>query len=272
MLKVFDSHTHVQFPNYDQDRKEVIERALKNGVGMINVGTDKKTSALAAEIAERYPKDPIYASVGLHPTDIKEGFDYEYYKKLAQKEKVVAVGECGLDYFRLENKNKEEEIKKQKELFIEQIKLATDLSLPLMVHCRPSAGSEDAYEDLYKIIKPFADKISNVVIHFFIGSAETAKKFLELGFYFTFGGVITFTKDYDETIKRVPLEKILTETDAPFVAPQSQRGKRNEPSFITEVVEKLAEIKNISPKEMANYSWQNAQKAFNLTLPPRFFR
>jgi len=292
-MKFFDSHTHLQFAAYNNDRKEVLQRALNAGVYMINVGTQKETSQAAVELSENY--DSLFAVVGIHPSHTYSSFhdkqelvsteksetkeetlDFDYYKKLASHKKVVAVGECGLDYFRINETKNQEIIKtKQKEVFREHIELAKEVGKPLMIHCRPSfakasegkpnSKSEDAYEDLYNILKPETGKIAGAVIHFFVGTPDTAKKFLDLGFYFTFGGVITFARDYDETIKLIPLEKILLETDAPYVTPAPHRGKRNEPSYVVEVYKKMAELKDIPLEELTEKILENNERVFGIS-------
>jgi len=294
--RFFDVHTHVQFAAFKDDYREVIERALAMGVWMVNVGTQKDTSKSAVEIANQY-KEGVYATIGLHPIhtsksfhDIDElgpsfaeapavakaledrsagkgetakgfsgrgeEFDYNTYKKLAEDPKVVAIGECGLDYFRV---NGEEARKKQKEAFLAQIELAKDVKKPLMIHCR------NAFSDLIDVLQPKTYNPKPSVIHFFTGSKDDAKTLLEMGFYFTFGGVITFTRDYDEVIKMIPLDRILSETDAPYVAPAPHRGKRNEPAYVLEVVKKLAEIKGISENELQGRISANAVRVFGLS-------
>ncbi len=257
-MKLIDIHAHVNFPNFDPDRGEVVMRALEGGVGMINVGTDLETSKSAVALAHEYENDPVWATVGVHPTDINDQIDWENFKKLAEDKKVVAIGECGLDYFHVKDPSERE---KQKEIFIKQIAIASEVGKPLMIHCRPSLGTQDAYEDILKILGG-----GRVVgdVHFFAGSLEIAKQFLTLGFTLSFTGVITFTKDYDEVIKATPLEQIMAETDCPFVAPVPYRGKRNEPSYVAEVVKRLAEIKGITAEEMATQTLANAKRVFSL--------
>ncbi|OGG40241.1 hypothetical protein A2116_02285 [Candidatus Jorgensenbacteria bacterium GWA1_49_17] len=282
MVKYFDAHTHVQFKAFANDCREVINRAAENGVGMVLVGTQKDTSQGAVELAREY--ENVYAAVALHPihtsasyhdaeelgdspeakgfTSRGEVFDYEYYKKLALDERVVAIGECGLDYFRL-GENREEQITKQKQAFAEQIKLAHDVKKPLMIHCR------SAFPDLIETLifnSKFLIPDNPGIIHFFTGTVHDAKRLLDLGFCFTFGGVITFVRDYDEAIKTIPPEKILSETDAPLVTPVPYRGKRNEPAYVVEVVKKLAEIKNIPEEEMRTRILENAERVFSIKL------
>ena len=272
----FDAHTHVQFAAFEKDYKEIIERALNQGVNLVNVGTQKDTSRKAIELAHEF--EGVWAVVGLHPihtnksyhdsqelggdkefTSRGEEFDHEFYKKLALDPKVVAIGECGLDYFRI--KNNELGIKdKQKEVFIKQIELAKEVGKPLMIHCR------EAFQDLIEVLRTQVSLLNTPpgIIHFFSGKKDEAKILLEMGFYFTFGGVITFTHDYDEIVKIVPLDRILSETDAPYVTPVPYRGKRNEPSYVIEVVKKLAEIKEVSLGEITDQVFQNTVKIFSL--------
>ena len=198
----------------------------------------------------------MFATVGLHPNDNKkEVFDHEAYKNLAlSSSRVVAIGECGLDYFRGAD---EAEKARQKDIFIKQIKLAKELNKPLMIHCR------EAFEDLIKILQEVGGGFSGVV-HFFNGTTQNAKVLLDMGFYFSFGGVLTFTRDYDEQVKFIPLDKILLETDAPYVAPVPYRGKRNEPLYVVEVAKKIAEIKGATLEEVAHLTTNNALSVFGI--------
>lgn len=263
-MKLFDSHCHLHFPQFDDDREEIINWLKESGIKVVNVGTDLEDSKKAIELAKKYP-DQMWASIGLHPNDAPNtDFDYESYKTLAQSNGVVAIGECGLDYFRI--KNNELGIKeKQKDIFKKQIELAKELGKPLILHCRPSAGSQDAYEDVLHILNSyFIIHNSNLtgVSHFFAGSKETAKKFLDLGFYIGFAGPITFAPEYQELVEFVPLDKILIETDAPFAAPAPHRGKRNEPAYVEFVARKIAEWKNTSFDKVAAQTHNNAMILF----------
>jgi TatD DNase family protein len=278
MIEYFDSHTHLQFPIYNKERKNLIEKTLQGGVGFVDVGTNKKTSEEALILALEYEHQPIYAAVGLHPihthknnfldkNELSSGesfeeFDYALYKKLAENKKVVAIGECGLDYYRIKDNDLEIK-KKQRKVFEEQIKLSIEVKKPLMIHCR------NAYQDLFSIIQSFKSMLPETpgIVHFFAGTKEDAQKFLELGFYFTFGGVITLTRDYDEVVKFIPKDKILLETDAPYVAPKTNRGKTNEPLFIKETYERAGEIKNISLDTLKNQVLENNEKVFRIGLP-----
>ncbi len=275
-MEFFDAHTHVQFSAYDADREEVIHRALDSGVQMVNVGTQLDTSRRAIELAEEH--ESVYAAVGLHPihthksyhdaqelgggdaakafTSRGEEFNIESYRKLAVHPKVVAIGECGLDYYRLEGEDREVKIEKQKAAFSLQVILAREVKKPLMIHCR------GAFPDLISILKGSSYGTKPGIAHFFSGTANEAQELLELGFSFTFGGVITFAREYDEVISLIPLDRILSETDAPYVAPTPYRGKRNEPAYVVEVVKKLAELKNVPVEKMAEQIALNAKNIF----------
>lgn len=289
---LFDSHTHVHFPAYDSDRNEVIKRAQTAGVKMITVGTQLSTSKSAIELAEKYSND-VWATVGFHPShvvvgcsDVSVGATTSWYhdkneqasaepeefnvtelEKLARHPKVVAIGECGLDYYRLTTDNQQLTTTKnlQKDIFIQQVELAKKVNKPMMIHCRPSKGTDDAYNDLLAAISK--SQITNPkIVHFYVGSLVMTKKLMESDFYFTFGGVITFGRDYDEVIKYIPLDRILLETDAPYVAPVPYRGQRNEPAYVIEVAKKLAEIKNTTYEEVVKTITENNQRVFGLQL------
>src|SRR3989344_2372040 len=260
---LFDSHSHLHFRQFDNDREEIIKKLRNFDIKTINVGTDFKESEKAIVLAKKYP-DFMCASIGLHPNDnLKENFDADKYRELAKNEKVVAIGECGLDYFRSPS---ETEIKRQKEIFIKQIELAKELNKPMIFHCRPSVGTQDAYEDAVEILKYENLNIlnGNGVAHFFSGSKETAEKFLDLGFYISFAGPITFASEYREVVKFVPIGKILLETDAPFAAPAPYRGRRNEPAYVEFVARKIAEWKRLSFEAVAQHTVENTEKLFQI--------
>lgn len=276
MPKYIDIHSHVNFTAFDIDRDEVIKRALDNDTWVINVGTQVDTSRQAVEIANNH-KEGVYAIIGLHPihtgksfhdkqelgdegsefTSRGEVFDKNIYRELLKDDKVVAIGECGLDYYRTEM----ESIENQKKAFIEQIELANEIGKPLMLHIR------DAYSDALQILKEYA-KVKGVV-HFFAGSLENAKDFIDFGFSLSFTGAITYPPrkngkncDYVEIIKSIPLDMILTDTDSPYIAPVPYRGKRNEPVYVKEIVKKIAEIKGLPEIEVAEAIIANAKKLF----------
>lgn len=252
----------------------------ESGTWTIAVGSSREASEKAVELANK--EEGIFASVGLHPIHSSvcshdpaesdcvagvetpaEEFDYDFYKKLAADKKVVAIGECGLDFFHLDETTKDlsAQAGKQKKIFLKQIELANEIGKPLMLHIR------DGYKDALEIIKKHAKVKGNV--HFFAGDLKTAKEFLDLGFTLSFTGVITYppkvgVPDYAEIIKNIPIEMIMAETDAPYVAPMPYRGKRNEPVFVSEVVKKIAEIKGLPVEETASILVANARRVFKI--------
>ena len=281
----FDVHGHIQFPVFDNDRNEVIKRAREAGIKMIAVGTQASTSKMAIEVAHQFPKD-VWATVGFHPSHAvpghyqdkneqsetkPENFDIKILRELAADSKVVAISECGFDFFypltqQLGAGVRDDSAKKaQENVFSEQAYLAKELNKPLMMHCRPSKGTDNAYEYALEVLKDPSFNSLPKIMHFYAGSLEMAKKLANLGFYFTFGGVITFAKSYDEIIKYLPLDRIFAETDCPYVAPQSHRGKRNEPVYVVEVVQKLAELKGLDFEKTAEDLYGNLIKIFNLS-------
>lgn len=287
--RLIDAHAHVNFNAFQEDSSEVIQRTLEQRVGVILVGSQIDTSRRAVEFTHMYPEG-VYAAVGLHPIHLTEGywdhneigapkemmvkdfrsrkeeFNYASYKELGEDSKVVAIGECGLDYFRVEDaaevrprlwgRTSAKEI--QQNTFRGQIHLAKELHKPIMVHCR------DAYDDCLGILREEKTDEIGGNIHFYVGDWETAKKFLDLGFYLSFTGVITFTHQYDEVIKNMPLDYLMVETDAPYVAPIPYRGKRNEPLYVEEVAKRIAEIRGITFEEVARATTQNAVRLFNI--------
>lgn len=279
MPTYIDIHSHVNFKAFDEDRDVVIQRALENDTWVINVGTQIDTSKKAVEIAREY-KEGVYAIIGLHPihtgasfhdekelgvggaefTSRGEVFDKEKYLELLRDPKVVAVGECGLDYFRCT----EESIEKQKIAFIGQIEIANEIGKPLMLHIRnnPENKELNAYSDALELLKQHAKVKGDV--HFFAGSWEDAKGYLDFGFTLSFTGVITFASSYDEVIRNTPLDMIMSETDAPYVSPVPYRGKRNEPLYVSEIVKKIAEIKGLPEREVAEAIINNAKRVFKI--------
>lgn len=282
MPKYIDIHSHVNFNAFDVDRDEVISRALQNDTWVINVGTQIDTSRNAVALANKY-EEGVYAVIGLHPIhtgashhdekELGEGnkeftsrgeiFDKQAYGELLRDPKVVGIGECGLDYYHMD----ENSIKKQKENFIAQIEIANEFNKPLMLHIRNNPNNSErnnnnAYIDTLTLLKEHAKVKGDV--HFFAGNLDEAKAFLDFGFTLSFTGVITFTHDYDEVIKYTPLDMIMSETDSPYVAPVPYRGKRNEPVYVQEIVKKIAEIKNLPEEEVAKAIISNARRVFGI--------
>lgn len=275
-FRYVDAHTHVNLAAFAEDHAEVIARAHEAGVALINVGTQQDTARRAVELAEAYDEG-VYAVVGLHPvhtaksfhdtqelggegkefTSRGEQFDAAFYRELAQHEKVVALGECGLDYYRLDT----DTVAKQRDAFIAQIELANTVGKPLMLHIRPGAEG-DAYRDAWELLKEHATVRGNV--HFFAGTIEDAKRFYDIGFSTSFTGVITFTHDYDEVVRYAPKDLIHAETDAPYVAPVPHRGTRNEPLHVREVVKKMAEIRGEDEEVLRLQLRENARTLFGV--------
>jgi TatD DNase family protein len=266
MPNYFDAHSHLNFKQFDADRDTLIARMREEGVWTITVGTDAETSQEAVALAEMH--NVIFATVGIHPTDWESEFDENVFCKLAKNKSVVAIGECGLDYYRI--KNDELRIKeKQKDIFAKQIELAHELGLPLMIHGRPSAGTMDAYQDILDILITNNKQLATNNpgnIHFFVGNTEIAAKFLNMGFTLSFDGPITFTREYDEAVRYVPLDMLLAETDAPFAAPEPYRGARNEPLYVKEVVRALARVRREDEDIVREQTVANALRVFRIAL------
>ncbi len=259
IMKFFDSHCHLQLSQFDADRDTVLAHMQEKEVGAIVVGTDFATSKTAVELAEKH--DFLWASIGLHPNDnLEEKFDEASFATLATHPKVVAIGECGLDYFR--SGGTPEEKSAQKERFVAQIELAKKSNKALIVHCR------NAHEDTLEILSSYSSELENkklsAVIHFFTGSGELAKKYLDLGCYLSFPGPITYTNMYDESIRVALIDRILCETDSPFAAPVPFRGKRNEPVYVEEVVKKIAAMKSLATQIVAEHMVKNSRTVFGI--------
>lgn len=284
--RYIDTHAHVNINAFKEDAKAVILKCEEEGVAMINIGTQRDTSKRAVELAREFKN--CFAVVGLHPihtsasyhdeqelgenmkafTSRGEEFDTTYYRDLATDKKVVAIGECGLDYYRLEKDTKAV----QEKAFIAQIELANELNLPLMIHTRDAKGNSasvkaevgvgNVYDDTYEILKTYAKVPFNV--HFYAGTYEQAKKFFDIGGSVSFTGVITFAKDYEEVVKNSPLDLIHAETDCPYVAPVPYRGQRCEPWMVKEVYKKIATIKNEDEDSVREQLITNANKLYHL--------
>jgi len=262
-LSYIDIHSHLYFKDFDSDREELIGRMKEAGIATISIGTRLETSKESITLAERYSH--LYACVGLHPGDVVSMDVPEELEVLAEHEKVVAIGECGFDYFRLEGDYLD--IKKsQKKVFEHQVELALKVKKPLMLHSRPSKGSQDAYHDTLDILESYYKTNSELSgnAHFFAGDMDVLKRFLNIGFSVSFTGVLTFTHDYDELVRFAPLESLHAETDAPFVAPAPHRGARNSPEYVPHVVSAIARIKEEEEEIVKNTLISNARKLFKL--------
>lgn len=259
-MKLIDSHCHLDMDPLSRDIKGAVERAAKaDVVEMINIGASLRGSERSLEIAEKYPN--IWATVGLHPHEAGEILDFEgtmeRIEELAGGDQVVGIGEIGLDYFAMQNTKEE-----QKKLFVSQLELAQKMELPIVIHIR------DAWDDFFRIISDY--KLKGVV-HCFTGDEKIAGKVIDTGFYLGFTGFVTFEQSkFDhirEAVKAVPLNRLLIETDAPFLAPEPYRGKTNEPAYVAEVDRKVAELKGATFEKVAEETYNNTHKLFNLTSP-----
>jgi TatD DNase family protein len=264
-MKYFDAHCHIQFTAYDEDRADVLMRMTEAEVGGLVVGVDLITSRLATELVAGRPD--FFASVGLHPNDTDEPYDANAFGVLAQNPNVVAIGECGLDYYRPDEP--EAVKKKQKEIFEQQIELAVKYNKPLIIHSRPSKGTQDAYHDTIDMLtskkREYGDKLKGDM-HFFVGGIDEARVFVDLDFTMSYTAVITFARDYDEVIRFIPLMHLLTETDSPYVAPAPNRGKRNEPLAVREVVKAMAGIRGEDEESVRQAILKNAARIFSFSL------
>ncbi len=279
-----DTHCHLNFNDYKEDALEIAKKTLLADTEMIVVGSMLRTSARAVDFAEKFSKG-VYSAIGLHPCHLinqvveNEKDEDDKYKFIAQAEvykeedyqklidssnKVVAIGEIGLEYFRLPGDKKElDRIKElQRQVFKQQLNLAKKNNLPIIIHCR------EAHDDLYSILYDFVEgkTLSEDwgVIHCFSGDYELAKKYNSLGLKISFTGLITFANQWNEVIKKIPLEKIMVETDSPYLSPLPYRGKRNEPLNVKEVVKKIAELKNLEIEKVAEVTYNNAKRLFKI--------
>ncbi len=276
-----DTHCHLNFKDFKDDRDEVLKRSLDNNIWVINVGSQLSTSQRAVEIAEQYDEG-VYAIIGLHPIHLypqhvdepeqnldfdarAEKFDKEAYKKLAESKKVVGIGEMGIDYFHMPDGYDEQEVKNyQKQVFLQGLELAQELDLPVTIHTRPSKNSFDAYDDVLEVLEKA--NYNKCVVHCFGGNIQQAKRFLDMGLLLSFTGIVTFKNapEIQEIAKITPLEQMMVETDSPYLSPEPNRGKRNEPSYTQFVAEKIAEIKGIEFSKVADATTNTARKFFNI--------
>ncbi|MCM3064678.1 TatD family hydrolase [Bacillus altitudinis] len=253
---LFDTHAHLNAEQYNEDLEQVIERAKSEKVEkIVVVGFDRPTITRAMELIEAY--DFMYAAIGWHPVDAIDMTDEDlaWIKELSQHEKVVAIGEMGLDYYW--DKSPKDV---QKEVFRRQIALAKEVNLPIIIHNR------DATEDVVTILKEERAAEVGGIMHCFTGSLEIAKACMEMNFYISFGGPVTFknAKKPKEVVKDIPSDRLLIETDCPYLTPAPFRGKRNEPSYVKYIAEQIAELREISFEELAALTTENAKKVFRI--------
>ncbi len=280
----FDTHSHLNVDVFNPDIDKVIKRALEGYTSMVIVGTDYKSSKKALEIANKY-QNGVWAAVGLHPLSLQpmieetdhgpkeipaEIFNYDMYGVLAKFPKTVAIGEIGLDYAWREMDQDIETLKKNQQIVLQtQLKLARHFDLPVIIHCR------QAHDDLLVLLQEFRQEYKDRlpkdrpwgVIHCFSGDENLAWQYFNLGLIISFTGLITFSQRWDELIRKVPADKIMIETDAPYMTPEPYRGKRNEPVLVKYVAQRIAEIRGTDIRRMAEITTENARRFFKLDRP-----
>lgn len=266
-LDYIDIHSHLNLAPLTENQEAIIARMRDLKVGTITVGTGLETSRAAVQIAENYP-DVCWATVGFHPcadhapdeTTTEGAHEWEEVSALARHDKVVAIGETGLDYF---HENTEASRAHQTVLFKKHINLAVEVAKPLMLHVRSSKGSDDAYYDALEILKEvgYAGRAN---FHFFSGSAECMQAIVNAGHTVSVDGPITFVAEYDDMIRAVPLDKIMVETDAPYAAPKPYRGKPCEPWMVTEIAQRVADLKEMELDVMIKQLRANTQNFFGI--------
>lgn len=265
-MRLIDTHCHPQMGDYDGDRPEMIQRSLDAGTGLIAIGTTITDSLAGLRLAEQYPHDPVWAAIGVHPTDEDiEDVNVEDLAALLPNAKIVGIGECGLDYFRLAP---DEDRQLQIDLFEQHVLLAQQTNLPLIIHCRDKNGMFGAYDDVYAILT--RHRVDRFVMHCFSGDWVQAEKFLALGGMLSFTGIVTFPKSemMQDVVRRTPLDRMMVETDAPFLAPVPHRGKRNEPAYVDFVAKQVADLRGTTVEDIATATTANARRFFGLEKRP----
>jgi TatD DNase family protein len=260
-----DSHAHLEGPRFDSDRNDVVARAREAGVASvlaIGTGDGPGTLDCAVKLADQY--EFVYATVGIHPHEAEQATDSDFQalERLAQHSKVIAWGEIGLDYF---YNHSPREV--QRRVFLKQLQLAQTAKLPIVIHCRPSQNSEDAWEDCLNLLQEhWAANGLGGILHCFTGTWAHGKRALDMGFMISFAGNLTFPKAQQirDAAKEVPLDRVLIETDSPFLAPVPYRGKRNEPAFVKEVARQLGELRGLSTEAVGHLTAQNFYRFFSL--------
>lgn len=268
---LIDSHCHLNFMSFDPDRDQVVQRARENGVaGILNPGIDLITSQEAIEFSEKYPG--VYAAVGVHPNEATKWDDHtkEALVELSKEAKVIAIGEIGLDYYR-----QRASIELQKMIFQEQLQIARAVEMPVIIHTRNrDSGDLTAMRDVLDILEAWCNGLHvhqtalaerPGVLHSFSGDLNLAQRAIDMGFMIGFTGAVTFTnaKELQDLVAKIPVENILIETDAPFLAPHPYRGSRNEPAQVRLVADKIADIHNLDPEIVAKNTASNTERLFN---------
>ena len=253
-MRLIDSHCHLTDEAFDDDRLFILNDLSNFGIrGIINPATNLSDSKMAIELAEEY--DNFYAMAGIHPEEVDDitEKDLEELEKLAQNEKVIAIGEIGLDYYWTDDNKK-----KQKEIFIHQLELARKVEKPAVIHVR------DSKDDVIEILKDYQDL--KIQIHCFSDDLETLEKYMQMGFYISIGGVVTFNNGINEqnAARNVPIEKLMLETDSPYLTPEPYRGLRNDPRRVVEVARKVAELRDMKMDKLAKRTYNNTKEFFNL--------
>ncbi|MFC1638970.1 TatD family hydrolase [Patescibacteria group bacterium] len=294
-LKLIDAHCHINFSAYRDDADEVISRSLDEGIGMFAVGSQSTTSRRAVEYADRF--DDVWAVIGLHPIHLfeqdvdesetpggegaqfrsrAEEFDEKFYRGLIKgSDSVVGIGECGLDYYHRPGGVDSDEFRaRQQDAFRAQIELALDTGLALMIHSRDAAdGSTDVHGDIIALLREYADRGLRGDVHCFSGSPDQAQEYLKLGLYLSFTGNVTYKPrrsdiergwTLEDVVRAVPPERILVETDAPYLTPVPHRGERNEPRYVRYVAERIAEIKGLARDDFSEQTLQNTRELFRI--------
>jgi len=261
---LIDSHAHIDLATFDIDREQVFARARQGGIrAIINVGLDAESSRASLEMTKQY--DDVFSTVGFHPHEaskMKDG-DLKTLAELAQDDRVVAVGEIGLDFYRNLSARKSQE-----QAFKKQLDLAVELGLPVVVHCR------NAHREVYKILSGWvkstlsAGRLRRGVIHCFSGDIELAQRYIEIGFYISLAGSVTYPSagELVQVAREIPLDRLLLETDAPFLAPQAYRGKRNEPAYVALIAEKVAQVREVPREKVAEEAAKNTISLFRLPI------
>lgn len=261
---LIDSHAHIDLPTFDRDREQVLARARQGGVRVVlNIGLDLKSSRASLALARKY--DDVFSTVGFHPHGASEmkDEDLKTLGELAQDDRVVAVGEIGLDFYRNLSSRKS-----QIEAFKKQLDLAVELGLPVVVHCR------QAHQEVFNILSDWvrstlsAGRLRRGVIHCFSGDVELALRYIDIGFYISLAGSVTYPSAGEllQVAREIPLDRLLLETDAPFLAPQAYRGKRNEPAYVALIAEKVAQVREVTREVVAGMAAENTISLFKLPI------
>ena len=247
-MRIYETHAHLDFDDYKKDRDDILKSCFKAGVErIINIGIDVKSTQNGIDLSEKYPQ--IKATGGYHPSTVQE-YDESKLQALLKHKNIVALGEIGLDYYRLYNP-----VDLQKKVFEAQVKIAMDLNLPIVVHDR------EAHEDCMAILEKYNPV--KVVFHCFSGDVKFAEKVLNKGWFISITGVITYkNSSLDQVVRIIPKEKLMIETDCPYLTPVPHRGKRNNPEYLIYVVQKIADILNVPPKVVAEQTFKNAEEFF----------